>query len=161
MTDYVARAYWKDSIPAFTTFVSYYARQTRGRTIHSPRNCLPGAGWEVVSSGPETIAVDGQSHELNRSLIKNGPSMAIVYYWYQGRGRIVADEYQVKWNLLRDAALAGHTEEALVRVVVPVGSVIHAGDRDEGARRVQEATLLGARVSGHLTREVANALPQT
>ena len=160
MTDYVARAYWRDSVPAFTTFVSYYARQTRGRTIHSPRNCLPGAGWEVVSSGTEIIAVDGQSHMLNRSLLKNGPAMAIVYYWYQGRGRIVADEYQVKWNLLRDAAVAGHTEEALVRVVVPVTPATEPADRPEGARRIEEAVLLGARVSGHLAREVAHVLPQ-
>jgi EpsI family protein len=57
---------------------------------------------------------------VNRYVLKNGAARAVVYYWYQGRGRVVASEYAVKWNLLRDAALAGHTEEALVRVVVPV-----------------------------------------
>src|SRR5262245_60779706 len=44
MTDYVARVYRRDSTVAFTTLVSYYDRQTNGKTIHSPRNCLPGAG---------------------------------------------------------------------------------------------------------------------
>src|SRR5437016_5516242 len=43
MTDYVARSYSRDSIVAFTTLVSYYDRQSRGQSIHSPRNCLPGA----------------------------------------------------------------------------------------------------------------------
>ena len=56
---------------------------------------------------------------MNQYVLKNGPATAVVFYWYQGRGRIVANEYAVKWNLLRDAAVAGHTEEALVRVVVP------------------------------------------
>jgi hypothetical protein len=44
----------------------------------------------------------------------------MVYYWYQGRGRVEANEYRVKWNLLRDAAMHGRTEEALVRIVVPI-----------------------------------------
>src|SRR4051794_14285249 len=51
MSDYVARMYLRDSTVAFTTLVSYYDRQSQGKTIHSPRNCLPGAGWEVLSAG--------------------------------------------------------------------------------------------------------------
>ena len=160
MSDYVARVYWSDSVPAFTTFVSYYDRQTQGRTIHSPRNCLPGSGWEVLTAGTEQVRVDGRTYTLNRSLLKNGPSTAVVYYWYQGRGRIVANEYRVKWNLLRDAALLGHTEEALVRVVVPVARSQHAGDPGEAARLAEQAARLGAAVSGRLTREVARVMPR-
>ena len=46
MTNYVARVYWRpDSTPAFTTYVGYYDKQTQGKSMHSPKNCLPGAGW--------------------------------------------------------------------------------------------------------------------
>ena len=119
-TDYMARVYYRDSLLAFTALVSYYERQTQGKTIHSPRNCLPGAGWEVLTAGTTLLAAAGSQYEVNRYVLKNGNQTALVYYWYQGRGRIVANEYAVKWNLLRDAAVAGHTEEALVRVMVPV-----------------------------------------
>ena len=159
MTAYVARVYWRDSIPAFTTFVSYYARQTQGQTIHSPRNCLPGAGWEVLQTGTERVAIDGRMHTLNRVLLKKGPATAVVYYWYQGRGRIVADEYLVKWNLLRDAVIAGHTEEALVRVVVPVELPAQPNDQREAARLMAEANSLGAFVSARLAGEVSRILP--
>ena len=160
MSAYVARVYWRDSVPAFTTFVSYYARQTRGKTIHSPKNCLPGAGWEVLTTGTEAVKVDGQTQVLNRTLLKNGPATAVVFYWYQGRGRIVANEYAVKWNLLRDAAVLGHTEEALVRVVVPVQRARRPDDQREAARLVEEATRLGADISGRLTREVWRVMPR-
>lgn len=160
MSAYVARVYWRDSVPAFTTFVSYYARQTQGKTIHSPKNCLPGAGWEVLTTGTEAVKVDGQTQVLNRTLLKNGPATAVVYYWYQGRGRIVANEYAVKWNLLRDAAVLGHTEEALVRVVVPVQRARRPDDQREAARLVEEATRLGADISGRLTREVWRVMPR-
>ena len=123
MTDYVARVFWqfrgpKDSTPAFSTYVGYYDRQAQGHTMHSPKNCLPGAGWEILSAGTGSVSVAGRSHVVNKYLLKNGVTQALVFYWYQGRGRIVASEYAVKWNLLRDAALEGHTEEALVRIVV-------------------------------------------
>ena len=160
MTDYVARVYWRDSVPVFTTFVSYYERQAQGRTIHSPRNCLPGAGWEVMTAGTAHVVVDGTRRTLNRTLLKNGAATAVVYYWYQGRGRIVANEYAVKWNLLRDAALVGHTEEALVRVVVPVAASSVPGSAADDSRLLAEASALGAALSERLAREVALVLPR-
>ena len=157
MSDYVARVYSHDSLVAFTTLVSYYERQTRGQSIHSPRNCLPGAGWEVLSGGTEVVTANGSSYTVNRYILKNGNARAVVYYWYQGRGRVVASEYTVKWNLLRDAAFLGHTEEALVRVVVPVQSAsAQAGVEPSYA----EASSLGKSVAERLIPEVDHVLPR-
>ena len=160
MKDYVMRLYSRDSVSAFSAFVSYYDRQTQGKTIHSPRNCLPGAGWEILSAGTSTVSVDGVPYVVNRNTLKNGAAMAVVYYWYQGRGRIVANEYTVKWNLLRDAALRGHTEEALVRVVVPVPRTAAAGDSASTARAIADASALGSDVASRLAKDVARVLPR-
>jgi EpsI family protein len=160
MSNYVARSYSRDSVPAFTTLVAYYDRQTRGKSIHSPRNCLPGAGWEVLVGGTETVTANGASYVINRYMLKNGSARAVVYYWYQGRGRVVASEYAVKWNLLRDAALRGHTEEALVRVVVPVHSAEDALTPLSGAA-VAEASALGKGIAERLIGEVNRILPHS
>jgi EpsI family protein len=157
MNTYAARVFRRDSAYAFSTFVSYYERQTQGKTIHSPRNCLPGTGWEVLSPGTAQVQWDGVPRTVNRYLLKNGPATALVYYWYQGRGRVVANEYVVKWNLLRDAAVAGHTEEALVRVVVPVSE---GRDGRNQERVLAAADSLAADISARLVREVARAIPQ-
>ncbi len=160
MSDYVARSYRRDSAQAFQTLVSYYDRQGQGKTIHSPRNCLPGAGWEVLRGGTRSVAVGGVSHDVNHYILKNGQATDVVYYWYQGRGRVVASEYQVKWNLLRDATLLGHTEEALVRIVIPVR--LPAGTT-AGAPAAQPvlaaADSLGDGIARQLIREVTRALP--
>jgi EpsI family protein len=159
MTNYVVRVYKRDSVAAFTTLVAYYDRQARGRSIHSPRNCLPGAGWEVLSGGTETINASSGQYSVNRYVLKHGATTAVVYYWYQGRGRVVASEYAVKWNLLKDAALRGHTEEALVRIVVPVRTprVATAGQSDRG---VNEANALGRTIAGRLISDVDRILPR-
>ena len=160
MTDYVARVYWKDTLDAaFTTYVGYYDRQTQGHSMHSPKNCLPGAGWEILKTDVATIASVAGSVVVNKYLLKNGSREAIVYYWYQGRGRVVASEYAVKWNLLHDAALEGHTEEALVRIVafVPRPSTLPAGTTV--AQSYAAAEQLGAKVASQLLADVARVLP--
>lgn len=153
MTDYVARVYRRDTTVAFTTYVGYYDRQTQGKTIHSPRNCLPGAGWEILRSGTAAIASASGAHTVNRYVLKNGTTRALVYYWYQGRGRVAANEYAVKLNLLRDAALKGHTEEALVRIVIPIPN------SDAGGERYARADELGRRLASRLMDDVQRVLP--
>ncbi len=160
MSDYVARSYQRDSTQAFQTLVSYYDRQGQGKTIHSPRNCLPGAGWEVLRGGTRSIVAGGASHDVNHYILKNGPATDLVYYWYQGRGRVVANEYRVKWNLLRDAAFLGHTEEALVRIVIPVRLPPGATASSAQAQpALAAADSLGDDVARRLMRDVTRALP--
>ena len=160
MSDYVARMYLRDSTIAFTTLVSYYDRQSQGKTIHSPRNCLPGAGWEVLRGDTRTLDVDGTKHVVNHYILKNGAATTVVYYWYQGRGRVVANEYTVKWNLLRDAALLGHTEEALVRVQIPVKAQISSLEDSTAMAAIAKADAFGATISAGLLRDVSRILPK-
>lgn len=151
---YVAREYRRagaadSAAPAwFHVYVGYYENQTDGRTIHSPRNCLPGGGWEPLVNRRDIIQTPYGPAPVNRYLIQNGNQIALVLYWYQGRGRVAADEYRVKWDLLRDAALRGRTEEALVRIVVP----ITGGDEET-------AWALGRSMASRLVHEVDMALP--
>jgi EpsI family protein len=160
MTDYVARVYWRpDSTVAFTTYVGYYDQQTQGKSMHSPKNCLPGAGWEILRGGTTTVTAADGPHVVNRYLLKNGAAQAVVYYWYQGRGRVVASEYAVKWDLLRDAALRGHTEEALVRVIVPVDPSDTTQARADRLAQEIAPTLLDA-VRGVLPDKGASAAAQ-
>lgn len=131
MTAFILRGYQPADRPYYTLFVSYYDEQRQGKSIHSPKNCLPGGGWEPVDSEPVQIQTSTGPVTVNRyRLVKDGKS-AIVYYWYQGRGRVAHNEFAVKYELLRDAALHGRTEEALVRIFVQV-----EGDDVAGADKV-------------------------
>ena len=124
VADYLLRSYAAAASgpgPAgFSLYVGYYDRQTEGHTIHSPKNCLPGAGWEPLRSQTALIPAPGGPVTVNRYLLHNGSQRALVLYWYQGRGRIASNEYLVKWDLLRDSALRRRSDEALTRLVFPV-----------------------------------------
>lgn len=136
MTNYSFRTFAQDSNIAFTIYVGYYDHQTQGKTIHSPKNCLPGSGWEALAQSQKTVATPDRQETVNRYLLQNGTEQALVFYWYQGRGRVASNEYQVKWELLRDAALTGRSEEALVRIVVPLTRQLNETGAEQLASRV-------------------------
>ena len=152
VTDYLLREYHDDEggeAAWFSLYVGYYDRQMQGRTIHSPRNCLPGGGWEALANRPVTIVTaSGDQAVVNRYLLQKGQEQVLVLYWYQGRGRVQSNEYWVKWDLLRDAALKKRTEEALVRIVVPI-----VGGDEEAAFQVAE------RAATEIISQVETALP--
>jgi EpsI family protein len=121
VSDYSNRLFFNRLDPPVQLYVGYYASQRTGDTIHSPKNCLPGAGWDPVQSGYATIAVpDGRKIVVNEYVIQQGLDKGLVFYWYQGRGRVVASEYAGKFWMVADAISRNRTDGALVRLVTPM-----------------------------------------
>jgi EpsI family protein len=120
--EYLSRTYKSGAGPFVSVYVGYYQSQRHGDTIHSPMNCLPGAGWQPVSKARATIAITpgGDPIEVNRYVIQKGIDRQLVLYWYQSRGRVVASEYWSKAYLVYDAFRFNRSDAALVRVITPV-----------------------------------------
>jgi EpsI family protein len=110
-------------------FVAYFKTQRTGQSPHSPKNCLPGAGWQPSESSVVTIQTSQGPISINRYLVSKGDNQSLVYYWYQSHGRVIADEFSAKFYLVADSIRQHRSDTALVRVVVglpPRGEVDHA-----------------------------------
>jgi len=116
-TSYLSRDYGKNN-QHLGLFVAYYAEQRAGETMHSPRNCLPGGGWEIWKHERVNVRSGGRDFLINKYSVQNADRRLIVFYWYQSRERIVADEYLGKLFLVRDAVMSGSTSGAFIRVTV-------------------------------------------
>jgi EpsI family protein len=114
--DYLNRVYAKRRGEPVAFYIGYYQSQQTGDWVHSPKNCLPGAGWEPVSAGHLTLDVPGQPVLVNRYLVRKGLDQVFVLYWYQARGRVIASEYWGKVWLVADAITRNRTDVALVRI---------------------------------------------
>ena len=103
-------------------FIAYFKTQRAGQSPHSPKNCLPGAGYQPVEneSGRIDVAVNGGSIRINKYVVAQGDNESIVLYWYQSQGRVIADEFAAKFYLIADSIRRHRSDTALVRVVVPV-----------------------------------------
>ena len=118
--DFMSRLYVGDG-PPVGLFIGYFPSQRTGVTIHSPKHCLPGAGWAFESSQYVDLKdVDGKSHRVGEYIISNGESRQFVIYWYQAHGRSVANEYMAKVYMVADAMRMNRTDGALVRVITQI-----------------------------------------
>lgn len=134
LTDYLLADFTKPATGAPVNFyVAYYESQRKGSSPHSPTVCLPGGGWQIVNMSRQTFPGTDtrQPFQFNRALIRKGNSSQLVYYWFEERGRVMADEYQVKWYLFRDALIDNRTDGALVRVISPIvnGEPVEVADQ--------------------------------
>ncbi|NOT86459.1 MAG: VPLPA-CTERM-specific exosortase XrtD [Methylococcaceae bacterium] len=116
LTDYVLNDYRQQDNKIVNFYVAYYESQKRRAAPHSPRVCIPGGGWEIT----DIARIEVEGHPINRLMIKKGLQRQLVYYWYQQRGTIVANEFAMKWHLFKDALLLNRTDGALVRLTTSI-----------------------------------------
>ena len=122
--DYLTRVYGdKQTGQAADLYVAFFKTQQTGQTPHSPKNCLPGSGWVPSSSKEAEIAIPGLKLPIrvNEYVVAKGTTKAMVLYWYQSHGRVVANEYAAKVWVVVDSVRYHRSDTALVRVVVGIG----------------------------------------
>jgi len=105
----------------FNLYFAYLDAQRDGRSWHSPRQCMPGGGWEIVRHDViSTRSGAGKPFRYNRLIIENGDNRQLVYYWYDQRGRKIANEFVMKFWLIIDAVTRKRSDGAMVRLITPV-----------------------------------------
>jgi len=153
LDDYLLADYADPEGRSVNLYIAYYNSQRKGEAVHSPRSCLPGGGWQLENFGQRTlggIRVGGEPLRVNRTLIQLGDQRELVYYWFQQRGRVITNEFAVKWYLFWDALTRHRTDGALVRLI----TALPAGG-DEAAADARLVDVAG-RIAPTLPRYVPN-----
>lgn len=123
LDDYYLADFSRNAGDTVNLYIAYYESQRKGASVHSPKTCLPGGGWRLEQFGQREIPgaqPGGEALRVNRALIQMGDERQLVYYWFQQRGRLMTNEYLVKWFLFWDALMRNRTDGALVRLTAPV-----------------------------------------
>ena len=151
LDDYVLADFAATDQHPVNVYVAYYQSPKKGRSSHSPKQCIPGGGWEITSFEPLRLAQRAgiqAALAVNRLVIQKGGQKQIVYYWFKQRDRWITSEYAVKFFLLWDSLTRHRADGALVRLV----SSIHAGESEAAVdRRLQT---MAALVTSELARYV-------
>ena len=102
-------------------FIAYFPSQRSGDTIHSPKHCLPGAGWTPVRADRITLSFPGHApFRANRYLIAKGQDQQLVLYWYWAHNRAVASEYWAKYYLVADSIRMHRSDGSLIRLTTSI-----------------------------------------
>ena len=145
--DYTNREYFGGG-RSVELYIGYYKDQRSGDAIHSPKNCLPGEGWEPVRSSRVQLGSAEKPALVNEYLVQKGASRDLVLYWYQTHGRIVASEYLAKFWLVADGVRGRSTDGALVRIWTT------AADGEQNAEK--RATIFAQRIYPQVSEYLPN-----
>lgn len=115
-SDYLFANYFDEKQNAVNILIAYYETQRDGVAPHSPRVCIPGGGWEITNISRRVF----EDLPYNRAIIQKDNLQQLVYYWFQGRGRVIANEYTSKWFVFQDSLMMNRSDGALIRFVTPV-----------------------------------------
>ena len=151
LDDYVLANFSNDAGGPVNVYAAYYNSQRKGEAVHSPRSCLPGGGWQMREFGQrdiDRVTINGQPLRINRALIEMGNERELVYYWFQQRGRVIDNEFSVKWYLFWDALTRHRTDGAMVRLMTPLPPAGFVVDAD---RRLTD---FATRIAPDITRYV-------
>jgi len=121
--DFLLRVYRNQSLPEpyVDLFIAYFPSQRAGDTIHSPKHCLPGAGWLPLESGRIKVPLAGKGDvPMNRYVIGKGEDRQLVLYWYYAHERAVASEYSAKFYLVADSIRMNRSDGAMIRLTTPL-----------------------------------------
>ena len=122
LDDYLMADYINGNGDQVNFYAAYYQTQRSGQAAHSPKSCIPGGGWKIKSFSTKSVVVQlgDVEEDVNRLLIAKGEHAQLVYYWFPQRGRVITNEYMVKWYLFWDALTLNRTDGALVRLTTLV-----------------------------------------
>ena len=152
LDDYVLANFSENDGPPVNFYSAYYQSQDGTRAIHSPHDCIPGGGWEIVKLEQRMLPATPttSAFSVNRAIVQLGTHRQVVYYWFDERGREMTNEYVARWYLFWDAVTRHRTDGALVRFVatVPPG-----GDELQADARIVK---LATRIEPMLNRFVPN-----
>jgi exosortase D (VPLPA-CTERM-specific) len=150
--DYILADFISAEQRPVNVYIAYYQSPKKGRSSHSPRQCIPGGGWEITSFEPlqlpQPVGVRG-TLAVNRLVIQKDGHRQVVYYWFKQRDRWMTSEYAVKWWLFWDTLTRHRSDGALVRLV----SSIYAGETEANVDRRLQA------MAGLVAPELARYVP--
>ncbi len=133
-TDNTSRQYIAGDELFTSLFIGYFKDQKYGSQIHSPRHCLPGGGWGILSLEPIELDIDGERLSVNRVLIGDDRQRQIVYYWYRTRSGELTNEFALKFDLVKNSLFLQPTDAAMIRLM----TFVNRGEEEEGDRILKD-----------------------
>ena len=115
-------------------YIGYFGTQHENSQIHSPKNCYPGSGWNILEEGSTNLVLAGSGVAVKHLVISNGAQRQYVLYWFTGADGIITNEFALKWNQMKNSLLVRPQSAAFVRFSIDLGGETEAAARSELVR---------------------------
>lgn len=118
-TDYLSREYEDTRGKRIGLYIGYHDGGKNSGEIHSPKNCLPGSGWQQVSTERMYFNEPLGTINLVKAVYQKGESRELFFYWFQMQKESFSDEYSLKLAGIANSVMHGRKDASFIRVSVP------------------------------------------
>ncbi len=132
-TDYLSRSYRDEKGDLVGLYLGYHDGGPDSGPIHSPRQCLPGSGWNPVHSSVHHIDLNGTKVSYVSALYQKDVAKQLFLYWFQVGDQYITNEYALKYSMAKNSLVKNQRESSFIRISVPVR------DSEEDARKIGES----------------------
>ena len=114
------RTYMREGEPPIWLFIGYFGSQQEYSQIHSPKNCYPGAGWNILREVLLPIEWPAGTIRAKELIISDGTGTHIVVYWFSTPYGALTNEFALKWYQAKRSLARKPQESTFVRFSTPV-----------------------------------------
>lgn len=119
LDDYLYRTYTKDGA-YLSLYIGLYRTAKKVGAAHSPLVCFPGQGWEISKPDGMQLETAGGTIYLADMTATKGRQKELLLYWFQARDKTSRGTFQQKLNNFMEGLHRGPTDNAFVRVSIPI-----------------------------------------
>jgi EpsI family protein len=101
-------------------FMGYFDKQKEGSQVHSPKNCYPGSGWNIVEE--QTVAAPWGRGSVHTLVVTDGFERRLVYYWFQTASDYLAGVFPLKLYLTKNAVMRKPQDVVFIRISTVIGT---------------------------------------
>lgn len=146
--DYLSRTYRNDNGEQVSLYIGYHDGGPNSGAIHSPRQCLPGSGWNRLQSKVSRVELDGKDIPYVQAIYQKDSEKQLFLYWFQVRDAIVTDEYMMKVEQIKNSIVANRRDSSFIRLALAATD------------RVDPAIAVGERFIRDFYPAISQALPR-
>ena len=119
-TDYLSRSYADSQGNRLSLYIGFHDGGPNSGPIHSPKQCLPGSGWNYLNNEVRLVNLDGEEIPYVGAIYQKDSEKQLFLYWFQVRDQILTNEYALKLAMVKNSTLSNRRDSAFIRLSVMV-----------------------------------------
>jgi len=147
-TDYLSRSYIDSGGNKLSLYIGFHDGGPNSGPIHSPKQCLPGSGWNYLNNEVKQVDLDGDTIPYVSAIYQKDTEKQLFLYWFQVRDQMLTNEYALKLAMLKNSLFSNRRDSSFIRL-----SVMATDGEDQ-------ATELGEQFITNFFPAIREALPR-
>lgn len=119
-SDYLSRTYENKGGQRLSLYIGFHNGGPQSGPIHSPKQCLPGSGWNYLSNEVHTVTAGDLEVPYVGAIYQKDIQKQLFLYWFQVRDDILTNEYALKLAMVKNSVLANRRDSAFIRLSIMV-----------------------------------------